>query len=136
MEVGLITMYLVVLTSSVSKDKVTQQLFWHRLVSCCNAATYNILAAGIPVMMISGGSWGAIKTAEVLSLSDDLPLLYPISIPDLPEGRSFHTMNNNIICGGKHSTTCIKLTRDWGASFTWFYSFSIILFYILLLLYI
>ena len=93
-------------------------------------------AAGIPVMMISGGSGrGASKTAEVLSLSDDLPLLYPINIPDMPEGRDFHTMNNNIICGGKHSTTCIKLTRDWGASFTWFYSFSIILFYILLLLY-
>ena len=59
------------------------------------------------------------KTAEVLSLSDDLPLLYPISIPDLPEDRSFHTMNNNIICGGHWArTSCIRLTRDWGASFT------------------
>ena len=80
-------------------------------------------------MMISGGGQGGgagAKAAEVLSLSDDLPLLYPINIPDLPEDRDFHTMNNNIICGGKHSTTCIKLTRDWGASFTWFYSFSII----------
>ena len=74
-------------------------------------------------MMISGGGQGGItfKTAEVLSLSDDLPLLYPISIPDLPEGRVFHTMNNNIICGGysaRARTTCIKLIRDWGASFT------------------
>ena len=75
-----------------------------------------VLAAGIPVMMITGA-----KAAEVLSLSDDLPLLYPISIPDLPEDRSFHTMNNNIICGGHSArarTSCIKLTRDWGASFT------------------
>ena len=67
------------------------------------------------------------KTAEVPSLSDDFPLLYPISIPNLPEDRSFHTMNNNIICGG-HSARLHQINTRLGCEF---YSFSIILFYIL-----
>ena len=71
-------------------------------------------------MIISGGV-GAGTKVEVISPSGEMPstLLHEIFyLPDLPEERTRHTINKNIVCGGVDTEqTCIRMNSDWGVSF-------------------
>ena len=68
-------------------------------------------------MMISGGSSSRV---EVISPSSNVSC----SVPDLPQRRWGHTMNNNIVCGGNDGltglmTSCVQLTSvGWTKSHT------------------
>ena len=78
-------------------------------------------------MMISGGygRTGTKVEVEVISPSSNVSC----SAPDLPQPRSGHTMNNNIVCGGAGGTdadtltSCYQLTSaGWSRSHTLKYS--------------
>ena len=64
--------------------------------------------------MVSGGAGG-----EVISPSGNVSC----SVPDMPQPRGYHTMNNNIVCGGEGGTDtrirCDQLTSaGWTRSHT------------------
>ena len=73
--------------------------------------------------MVSGGAGG-----EVISPSGNVSC----SVPDMPQPRGYHTMNNNIVCGGVGGTDtrirCDQLTSaGWIRSHTlihkrWYHS--------------
>lgn len=82
-------------------------------------------------MMISGGGDGVQgRKVQVISPTGNVSC----RIPDLPEGRGTHSMNNNIVCGGQYTelsrrrrrqasdspyVTCLKLTPSgWNKSHT------------------
>ena len=69
-------------------------------------------------MLISGGTGSSTKV-EVISPSGNVSC----SPPDLPQPRYYHTMNNNIVCGGNGGadtkTSCDQLTSaGWNKSHT------------------
>ena len=77
-------------------------------------------------MMISGG-YGNRPKVEVEVISPGVNV--SCSVPDLPQPRYDHTMNNNIVCGGGGGTTsCDQLTSaGWTRSHTlihkrWYHS--------------
>ena len=74
-------------------------------------------------MLISGGfgGTGAKVEVEVISPSSNVSC----SVPDLPQPRYYHTMNNNTVCGGGGGTgtdtrtSCDQLTTaGWTRSHT------------------
>ena len=71
-------------------------------------------------MLISGGFGGTGTNVKVISPGRNVSC----SVPDLPQPRSGHTMNNNIVCGGEDDatdtvTSCYKLTTaGWNRSHT------------------
>ena len=76
-----------------------------------------ICIAGFPAMMISGGVRSGTKV-EVISPVGNVSCL----VPDLPQPRYGHSMNNNTVCGG-YSTglmkSCYQLTSvGWNKSHT------------------
>ena len=69
-------------------------------------------------MLISGG-YGSSTIVEVISPSSNVSC----SVPDLPQPRYGHTMNNNIVCGGvggtDTKTSCYQLSSaGWTRSHT------------------
>ena len=73
-----------------------------------------------PAMMISGGFVGTRTIVEVISPGGNVSC----SVPDMPQPRRSHTMNNNIVCGGDGAgtdtlTSCYQLTTaGWTRSHT------------------
>ena len=68
-------------------------------------------------MLITGGAGDAGAGAELFLPSAGTSCVLP-SFPDL---RSTHTVDNNIICGGKNRHTCLKwnpATGSWEALLT------------------
>ena len=82
-------------------------------------------------MMISGGGDGVQgRKVQVISPNGNVTC----RIPDLPEGRGTHSMNNNTVCGGQYTelarrrrrqasdspyVTCLKLSPSgWSRSHT------------------
>ena len=73
-------------------------------------------------MLISGGTGSSTKV-EVINPSGNVSC----SPPDLPQPRYYHTMNNNIVCGGNGGTdtktSCDQLTTaGWTRSHTLIHS--------------
>ena len=66
--------------------------------------------AGFPAFMVSGGQNGRSSMVEVLSPTGNVSC----RVPQLPDKRYFHTMDNNTICGGGGGsvtwTSCMKIT--------------------------
>lgn len=66
--------------------------------------------AGFPAFMVSGGQNGRSSMVEVISPTGNVSC----QVPQLPNERYFHTMDNNTICGGGGGsvtwTSCIKIT--------------------------
>ena len=76
-------------------------------------ATENLLRKGL---LISGGG-GAREKVELYDTESGSSCV----LPNLPEQRSLHTMNKNLICGGSYDAnrTCIQLKNgEWKTSHT------------------
>ena len=55
--------------------------------------------------MVGGDSTKSLKSIEAIT-TDGTPLC---TLPDLPDDRYFHTMDNHILCGGsKTRTSCLN----------------------------